>query len=366
VERLETCRKSGVLTATRQSAVDLEPAPACSVVIPSFNGRDLLARCLASITRHRPASTVPRVEVIVVDDGSSDDTAAWLGRTHPEMRVVRLARNAGFCGAANAGIALARGSFIQVLNNDTEVGPGWIEAALAPFADASVGAVAPLVLVRSDPARVDSAGDSYSVVGWPAKRGHGQPAAPYARAPVQEVFGISGTGAFYRGEILRRMGGFDLIFGSYYEDVDLSFRLRWAGYRCVFAPESVIYHEISATYDHANPELQRRMARNAEIVFWANLPRGTLARAALPHLAFVFAQAAWRLVRGRLRPFLLGKWDAVRVFPLIRERRRLRAELARTSIAPPHFPLTTLSLRDVRNHLRRPAEASRSGPDRPA
>ena len=84
------------------------------------------------------------------------------GETASRVRVVRLERNGGFCAAANAGIAAARGRFIQLLNNDTEVTAGWIEAGLAPFADATVGSVAPLVLVRSQPGRVDSAGDSYS------------------------------------------------------------------------------------------------------------------------------------------------------------------------------------------------------------
>ena len=89
-----------------------------------------------------------------------------------------LDENGGFCAAANAGIAAARGRFIQLLNNDTEVTRGWIEAGLSLFADPTVGSVAPLVVVRSDPRRVDSAGDSYSIAGWPTKRGHGQPAGP--------------------------------------------------------------------------------------------------------------------------------------------------------------------------------------------
>ena len=72
-------------------------------------------------------------------------------------------------------------------------------------------------------------------------------------------------------------------------------------------PRCVIHHDVSATYDHGSPALQRRMARNAEIVFWANMPRGLLILALVPHLAFVTVQAAWRLARGRLRPFLLGK-----------------------------------------------------------
>ena len=341
--------------------------PVCSIVIPTYNGRDLLARCLASIERHRPEPSRCRIEVVVVDNGSSDGTSEWLARTQPSMRVVRIEQNREFCGAANAGIEAARGSFIQLLNDDTEVTDGWVEAGLAPFADAAVGSVAPLVVVRSDPSRVDSAGDSYAWYGWPMKRGHGQPAAFWSARPIEEVFGASGSSAFYRVEALRRAGTLDMLLRSYYEDIDLAFRLRWAGYRCVYTPHCLIHHDISATNDHRSPALQRRIARNAELVFWWNLPLRSLLVAAAPHLAFIVAQAGWRLLRGRPGPFLAGKLDAARVWREVIARRRRRSAMARTAARPPHFALSSGSMRDVRNHLKRPPETTRatSGPRYP-
>jgi GT2 family glycosyltransferase len=330
--------------------------PACSVVIPSYNGRHLLATCLASLERHRPRDRT--IEVIVVDDASTDETPGWIAKAHPYVHLVRLERNVGFCGAANAGISAARGAFIQLLNNDTEVEAGWIEAGLAPFADDRVGSVAPLVLVRSDPGRVDSAGDSYAVFGWPSKRGHGQDANAWSAHPPDRVFGASGSSAFYRAEAIRAVGGFDPSFGSYYEDVDLAFRLRWAGYECVFAPSCRILHDLSASYDHESPSLQRRMARNAELLFWSNLPVHSLIAAAIPHLAFTLAQGLWRLARGRHRPFVLGKLDALRQSSTLRDRRRLRDDLAKQTVDRPRFPLSYLPMVDARNHLRRPKEAS--------
>jgi O-antigen biosynthesis protein len=339
VERIEAAGKNHGVTAVPAPIDRAGPRPVCSVVIPTYNGRAFLEPCLASIARQRPRNPGLPIEVIVVDDASTDETAQWLARVHPDVRVVRFERNQGFCAAANAGIAAAIGQFIQLLNNDTEVGPGWIEAGLEPFVDPTVGAVAPLVLVRSEPGRVDSAGDSYALFGWPAKRGHGQPRKLFSERPVEEVFGASGSSAFYRMTALERTGGFDPLFGSYYEDIDMAFRLRWAGYRCVFAPRSHVYHDVSSTYDHGSPALQRRMSRNAEFVFWANLSAVWLVLAILPHLAFLVVQGAWRLVRGRLLPFLLGKWDALREWREIKARRRLRAELCRNAVAPPHFSL---------------------------
>ena len=193
--------------------------------------------------------------------------------------------------------------------------------------------------------------------GWPCKRGHGQAAAIWGDRPPDGVFGASGSSAFYRRSALDRVGAYDPAFGSYYEDVDLAFRLRWAGYDCAFEPACRILHEVSASYDHGRPELQRRMSRNAEILFWSNLPWPWLAAALVPHLGFTTAQGLWRLLRGRATPFLQGKLDAIREIPSFRARRRARADLARGAVARPHFPMTFAGLADARNHLRRPRES---------
>jgi GT2 family glycosyltransferase len=363
VEGFEDDWQSDWVSRRRPKAVAAERAPLCSVVIPTYNGRDLLKRCLASLARRRPTDPEITFEIVVSDDGSTDGTAGWLATAHPAVRLARSETNNGFCAAANSGIAAARGRFIQLLNNDAEVAQGWLEAGLSLFSDPTVGSVAPLVVVRSEPRRVDSAGDCYSLAGWPTKRGHGQPSGLFTGRPVEEVFGASGSSAFYRADVLKQLGGFDALYGSYYEDVDLAFRLRWAGYRCLFAPCCLIYHDVSASYDHRSPGLQRRMSRNAELLFWTNLPAGLLALAILPHLALLTAQALWRAARGRLRPFVLGKIDAVRCWREILARRRERAALARHALTRPHFRITTGSLREVSNHLKRPRETSASKPD---
>src|SRR5260370_38069300 len=148
-----------------------------------------------SIERHWP-DNLP-IEVVVVDDASTDGTREWLAEVFPWVKVIRLATNSGFCEAANAGIVAARGMFVQLLNNDTAVTSGWIEAGIAPFDDPDAASVAPLLLLRSAPSRVDSAGDSYSLLGWPCKRGHGQAASRRADRPIGRVFGASGSSALY-------------------------------------------------------------------------------------------------------------------------------------------------------------------------
>lgn len=336
--------------------------PACSIVIPTYHGRRLLEPCLASLFRNLPTAPGLACEVVVADNGPDESTRDWLADAYPQVRVVRLAPGQGFCRAANAGVEAARGRVVQVLNDDTELTPGWIEAGLEPFRDPTVGAVTPLVLVRSQPDRVDSAGDDYSLAGWPSKRGHGQPASKWGARPVEDVMSPSGSASFYRADVLKAVGGFDPSFVSYYEDVDLGFKLRWAGFRTVFTPACRILHDISATADHRSPRLQRLMARNAELVFWSNLSARKLAVAIGPHLALLAVQAGWRMARLRFIPFYLGKVDALRELPTLAARRRVRADLARRSPRPPHFPMGLGSIEKVVDHLRRPKETSAQAP----
>ena len=325
--------------------------PTLSVVIPTHNGRHLLADCLGSLRDHRPAAI--DLDVVVADDASTDGTADWVRAKHPEARVVSLPSNGGFCAAANAGIDAACGEFIQLLNNDAEVLPGWAEAGLAPFDDPLVGSVAPLVAVRSRPDRVDSAGDAYAFYGRPSKRGHGDPIERWSARPAEEVFGASASSAFYRADAVRRVGAFDPSYGSYYEDVDLAFRLRWAGYRCVYAPSCRILHDVSATYDHGSASLHRRMSRNAEALFWTNLPTGWIVAAILPRIAFLAAQLCWKFRRGQARAFLEGKASALRSIRAYRLERDRRRTLVRDAIASPNFRIDVVPIDRSLGHRRR-------------
>jgi GT2 family glycosyltransferase len=294
-----------------------------SIVIPSHNRPDLLRACLASVTRHAPVGT----DIIVVDDGSPGGSVSAAALEFPHVRCLRSDRRRGFCAAANAGIEAADAPVVELLNDDTEVEPGWAEAALARFAEPAVAAVAPLVLRWDGTGQalaIDSAGDRYYRGGVAAKRGRGEPVGPaYLRAC--RVFGASGSSAFYRRDFLLRVGAFPERFGAYFEDVDLSFRLHRAGGEVVFEPASRVRHRVSASYGRPRRRLLEQQSRNEELVFWRNLPSRDLARALPLHMA-VLAAKAWRRWRdGNLMPFLTGRLGALAEWPeVLRQRRRLR------------------------------------------
>src|SRR5262249_5836548 len=148
---------------------------------------------------------------------------------------LRLAQQRGFAVAANTGIRASRGDVIETLNDDTVVQPGWADAALPWFDDPALGAVAPLVLAWPAGKIIDSAAGRYYVGGLAGKGGHGLALAPAPLEP-RRVFGASAAAGFYRRSALDRVGLFPDDFGSYFEDVDLAFRLNRAGYRAMYEP----------------------------------------------------------------------------------------------------------------------------------
>jgi GT2 family glycosyltransferase len=242
--------------------------------------------------------------------------------------VVRLPKQSGFCAAANAGLQSATHPIVELLNDDAEVEAGWADAAMMWFADPAVAAVAPLVLRRSgvdDPPRIDSAGDRYYLGGVAGKRGHGCLVADeYLIA--RPVFGASASSAFYRRDAVLAVDGFPESFTAYFEDVDLSFRLHWAGWGVVYEPAARVWHRVSASYGRPCRQLLEQQARNEERVFWRNLPRGVLLRALPSHLAVLAAKAWRRWRKGELLPFLRGKLGALgEAAALCRHRRRLHA-----------------------------------------
>jgi GT2 family glycosyltransferase len=299
------------------------------VVVPSHRRADLLALCLTSVTRFAP----PGTEVIVVDDGSRGAIVSRAAAAFDDVKVVRREKAGGFCVAANAGVAAATAPVVELLNDDAEVTAGWADAALRWFADRRVVAVAPLVL-QNDPQRrarglpplIDTAGDEYDMGGFARKR-RGRwgdtetrrqtasvvlsPSPRLPRLPIcsPPAVGLTsrrrdrvgrecGGRVLLRRDALVRAGGFPEHFKAYFEDVDLSFRLRRLG-AILYDPASVVWHRVSSSYG-ARPsrrtlELQ---SCNEERVFWRNV-RGAERLRWFPRHAAVLGAKGREALRGR-------------------------------------------------------------------
>ena len=300
--------------------------PLLSIVIPTHYRSNLLRTCLKSLAEHAPDGT----EIIVVDDGSHQASASAVARDFHGVQVLRWARPRGFCAAANAGIRIAQAPVVEMLNDDTEVTAGWAVPALRWFDDLTVAAVAPLVLRSRSKcgvhAEIDSAGDRYYWGGIAGKRGHGEHLGSKYLEPGR-VFGASASSAFYRRDVLMRLGAFPESFGAYFEDVDLAFRLNRAGYRAMYEPASQVYHHGGGSYGTPRRRLLEQQSRNEERVFWRNIPPADWRHAVPRHLA-VLAGKAWRRWReGRFIPFLCGRLRLLGEIGALTHHRRILSEM---------------------------------------
>jgi hypothetical protein len=283
--------------------------PRLSILIASHNRPDLLRLCLSSVKEHSRCVQ----EILVVDDASCDAIVSRTALAFPEVRVLRLDQRSGFCVAMNRGMAQVSGDVVELLNDDTEVTCGWDTAAVQHFADPKIVAVSPLVLQGPPgaivPERIDSAGDDWHSVGFARKRFHGQ-LLTRTLVQSQRVTAANGTASFFRRSSFLSVGGLPAEFGAYFDDVDLSLRLRKSGGEIVVEPQSRIYHRISSSYGPPKGELLQQQSRNEEMVFWRNTSGGQLISLLPGHVALLMGKAWRRLNEGTLREWSRGRWNA--------------------------------------------------------
>jgi len=242
--------------------------------------------------------------VLVVDNGSSDDSVELIKQAFPWVRVIEHADNRGFPAAVNAGIRESRGEFIALLNNDTRAEPDWLErlvGAMKRWPDASFAACK---MLRYEPPHcIDSAGDRFSLLaGAGSNLGAGQPRE--AHSEFAWTFGACAGAALYRRALFDDIGLFDEDFFLVFEDVDFDLRAQVAGHRCLYVPDAVVYHKRGASTDSASLEVRSRIWRNAVWVAGKNLPPLLLSGWLV---AFTL-----RLARRAVLSGLAGAWQRLR------------------------------------------------------
>ncbi|MGE5602390.1 MAG: glycosyltransferase family 2 protein [Nitrososphaerales archaeon] len=242
--------------------------PRVAVVIPSWNGRTLLAHCLEALTRQSEQDFV----VIVVDNGSTDGTKEWLRHYHPSVQLISNASNNGFARAANEGIQASDAPYIAVLNNDTEPSTQWLAELLAAAeTDPRIGMVASKMLFADRPDMINSAGICVDLAGIAWDRLGGAMDDP-GEMKRSGIFGPCGGAALYRRRMLDEIGLFDESFFAYLEDVDLAWRGLAAGWRCLYAPEARVLHRHSATAVEGSPFKRYQLGRNKVWLLAKNYP----------------------------------------------------------------------------------------------
>lgn len=294
--------------------------PKVTVVIVNWNGAQFLERCLAALM----AQTVVPHETILVDNASSDGSLEIV-RQFPSVRLLAQDKNLGFARANNLAIeaASAESEWIALLNPDAFAEPNWLDALLAAAqANPDVAFFGSKLVTAADTAVLDGAGDAYHVSGLVWRMGHGLHVSSFSEQEC-EVFSPCAAAAMYKRSALLEAGGFDEDFFCYVEDVDLGFRLRLAGHRCLYIPSSVARHVGSGTTggQHSDFALYHGH-RNLVWTYLKNMP-GALFWIFLPlHLTLSLVALVVFTLRGQGGVMFRAKWDAVWGLPKMWTKRR--------------------------------------------
>jgi GT2 family glycosyltransferase len=292
-----------------------------TVVIVNWNGERFLDRCLSALL----AQTVIPNEIILVDNASSD-ASLDIVRRYTSVRVLPQNDNLGFARGNNLAIeaVAAESQWIALLNPDAFPDPHWLEALLGAARDyPAFDVFGSKLVMAADPAVVDGAGDAYHISGLVWRLGHGASVSSFPDHAC-EVFSPCAAAALYRRSVFVKVGGFDETFFCYVEDVDLGFRLRLAGHRCLLVHDSVAHHVGSGTTggQHSVFALYHGH-RNLVWTFVKNMP-GMLFWLLLPlHVLMNLVTILWFALKGYGGVILRAKQDALLGLPEMWRKRKI-------------------------------------------
>ncbi len=272
-------------------------SPKVTVIIPHWNGIEILEPCLRSLD----ASQYPNLQVVVVDNASSDESVVFIHREFPNVTVIENASNLGFAGGCNVGLRSVESDYYLILNNDTTHEVDWIEHLVEQIeSDPKIAAVQPKIMSAQNPKTFDYAGGVgglMDVLGFPFALGRiftsmEEDDGYYDQS--RDIFWASGTALLVRGTALKEVGLFDEDFFAHMEEIDLCWRFHNADWRVVNAPASKIYHHSGWTLPPDRYQKKYLNHRNNLMMIIKNYPFAYLAailpaRLALEGVAFVFS-----------------------------------------------------------------------------
>lgn len=266
-----------------------------AVVILNWNGKRLLEEFLPSVVEY---STAPDIELIVIDNGSTDDSIGFLSASYPQVRIVQLFQNYGFAGGYNKGLEQVEAEYFVLLNSDVEVTKGWL-TPIASYLDSNsdVAAAQPKILSQRNKSYFEYAGASGGFIdrfGYPFCRGRifkavekdlGQYDTPI------DVLWATGACLVIRSNNFFEAGGFDASFFAHMEEIDLCWRLNCRGRRVVCIPQSTVYHVGAATLKKESPRKTYLNFRNNLLMLYKNLPQRHLKRVMIIRLVLDYVAA---------------------------------------------------------------------------
>lgn len=292
-------------------------SPWISVIIVAYDAGVRLQGCIDALTRQ----TVDEFEVIVVDNASTDGAVADLRLPDERFRIVSVGRNLGFAGGSNVGFRASEAPWLATLNPDAEPTPQWLSAlwrATVCYPDAAM--FGSTQISARDPRVFDGIGDAYGALGVAYRGDSTRPVSE--RRPEGEVFGPCAAAALYRAEAVRNVGGFDEDFFCYYEDVDLAFRLRLMGQRCIQVGDAVVHHVGSSMHEENASFILYHSYRNQLWTFVKNMPTPLLWLLFPGYVCWTVLALARLSRHGKGGAAARGVWDGLcGLGPILQKRR---------------------------------------------
>jgi GT2 family glycosyltransferase len=246
-----------------------------AIVILNWNGVKMFDIFLPSVIQH---SNLPHTEVIVADNGSTDNSVAHLKQNYPSVNIIRLKENSGFAEGYNRALKQVEADYFVLLNSDVKVTPNWIESCIHLFdADEKLAAIQPKILSFNEPELFEYAGAAGGFIdkyGYPFCRGRMLNRVEVDEGQYNEptpIFWATGACMFVRKNAFVRAGGFDGDFWAHMEEIDLCWRLKSLGYKIQYQPESVVYHLGGGTLSYGSPKKVYLNFRNNLWMLFKNL-----------------------------------------------------------------------------------------------
>jgi GT2 family glycosyltransferase len=285
--------------------------PEISVIIVTWNSGKDLPRCLSCIDKQ----TVQDFEIIIVDNGSMDGAVDLQRNESRTFRIEKLTGNKGYAVANNIGARLAHGKWLALLNADAFPRSDWLEK-LVMTAEKENGYdfFSSRQIQANQLSLVDGAGDAYHISGLAWRRCYNKPVEGNGNRS-EEVFSACPTAALYLRNDFLQAGGFDEDYFSYFEDVDLGFRLRLAGKKCLYVPEAVVHHVGSASTGKRSDFSVYYGYRNMIWTFFKNMPSPLIWFFLPVHIFTVLFFILYLTFRGQGKVILRAIVDAVRGLP---------------------------------------------------
>jgi len=294
-----------------------------AIVVPNWNGADLLRECIDSLLDQ----TYKDTSIVIVENGSIDSSMDILNKYGNKIKVLRQEINLGFAGGVNVGIkyALENGAeYVGLFNNDAVAKDDWVEKLVKSLdRNPKLGIVTSKILIEGK-GILDSTGDWYTTTGMPFPRGRGETdSGQYDK--LTDVFGASGGASLYRVKLFEDVGFFDEDFFAYYEDVDISFRAQLRSWKVMYQPAAIAYHKLSATSSKMGYFAIRQSAKNFWFLYIKNVPY-PLSLKYLPSALYRYARMfAARFIKGGAAAFFKGFLQAIVLIPTkISERRNIQ------------------------------------------